>query len=679
MTGGANMPTTVTEFPRRSEVLDPVFIPLSDGVRLAARIWLPDDAAQSPVPAILEYLPYRRQDGTAERDALTHPYFAGHGYACVRVDMRGSGDSDGVLLGEYLKQEQDDALEIIDWITAQPWCAGTVGMIGISWGGFNGLQIAARRPPALKAIVSIASTDDRYADDIHHMGGCLLNDNAAWNAAMFSINTTPPDPSVHGDKWREIWLDRLTGSGFWFEDWMQHQTRDEFYKHGSVCENYADIEAAVYAVGGWADGYSNAVFRLLANLEAPCKGLVGPWAHKYPHFAEPGPAIGFLQECLRWWDYWLKGEDTGIMDEPQLRCWMEDPVPPRTYYPERPGRWVAEASWPSPRTETASWHLNRDGLAPSEGDNVRLEISSPLTVGLMAGQWCPHGLDPDLPGDQRLEAGGSLVFDSAPLETDFEILGAPVVELELDCDQPQGMVAAVLSEILPDGAATRISYGLLNLSHRDSHEFPTALEPGKGYRVRLQLNDAGHRFAAGNRIRVALSSSYWPTAWPSPQKTTLGLMAAASRLQLPLRPESGEDARLRPFARAEGAPPLNQTIERPADYRWTVERDMISGVVTMHQWFDEGRRIYNEHDGWTVESGHDEYFTIHPDDPNSASVELTWTEQFERGDWRVSSRTHTRMTSTPSHFVVTAELEAREGDEVIHSQTWRRELARNQV
>ncbi|MCP4981936.1 MAG: CocE/NonD family hydrolase, partial [Gammaproteobacteria bacterium] len=339
----------VTEYPHRTSVRDPVFITLSDGVRLAARIWLPEDADANPVPAILEYLPYRRQDGTADRDALTHPYFAGHGYACVRVDMRGSGDSDGVLLGEYLKQEQDDALEIIDWITTQSWCAGTVGMIGISWGGFNGLQVAARRPPALKAIVSIASTDDRYADDIHHMGGCLLNDNAAWNAAMFSINTTPPDPAVHGDDWRDIWCQRLRGSGFWLEDWMQHLTRDEFYQHGSVCQNYADIEAAVYAVGGWADGYSNAVFRLLAGLDAPCKGLVGPWAHKYPHFAEPGPAIGFLQECLRWWDYWLKDKDTGIMDEPQLRCWMEDPVPPSTYYPERPGRWVAENSWPSPR------------------------------------------------------------------------------------------------------------------------------------------------------------------------------------------------------------------------------------------------------------------------------------------------------------------------------------------
>ena len=327
---------TISEFPHKTKVIDGVFIPLVDGIKLAAKIWLPEDADINPVPAILEYLPYRYQDGTADRDALTHPYFAGHGYASVRVDMRGSGNSEGILLGEYLKQEQDDALEVIDWITQQQWCSGEIGMIGISWGGFNGLQIAARRPAALKAIVTICSTDDRYADDIHYMGGAMLLDNIAWSTYMFSINTTPPDPELHGDGWQDIWRERLTKSGLWLEDWLEHQHRDEFYKHGSVCENYDDIECAVYAVGGWADGYSNSVFRLMSNLSAPFKGLIGPWAHKYPHFASPGPAIGFLQECLRWWDQWLKGSDTGIMNEPKLRCWTQDTIAPKTRYDYRP-------------------------------------------------------------------------------------------------------------------------------------------------------------------------------------------------------------------------------------------------------------------------------------------------------------------------------------------------------
>ncbi|HEY7766359.1 MAG TPA: CocE/NonD family hydrolase, partial [Aestuariivirgaceae bacterium] len=263
----------VAKFPTDIVEIENVFIPLSDGTRLAARMWLPKDAEQHPVPAILEYLPYRKRDRTVDRDQMTHPYFAGHGYAAVRVDMRGSGDSDGVLKGEYLPQEQDDALEVIDWLARQRWCSGAVGMIGISWGGFNGLQVAARRPPALKAVVSICSTDDRYADDIHFMGGCLLLDKISWYSTMFSLNTSPPDPLIVGDAWRDMWMKRLKESGFWLEDWLNHQRRDAFYKQGSVCEDWSAIRCPVYAVGGWVDGYTNAVFRLLANLHCPRKGL----------------------------------------------------------------------------------------------------------------------------------------------------------------------------------------------------------------------------------------------------------------------------------------------------------------------------------------------------------------------------------------------------------------------
>jgi putative CocE/NonD family hydrolase len=257
---------TVTQLPRKVREIENVFMTLRDGTKLAARIWLPEDAETNPVPAILEYLPYRKRDGTCDRDALTHPYFAGHGYAAVRVDIRGTGESDGILLDEYLKQEQDDCLEVLQWLAKQPWCTGACGIIGISWGGFNGLQVAARRPPELKAVISLCSTDDRYADDIHAMGGCMLIDNVAWASAMFALQSHPPDPALVGERWRAMWLQRLENQPLLIDNWLQHQRRDAFWKHGSVCENYADITCAVYAVGGWADGYSNAVPRLLAGL-----------------------------------------------------------------------------------------------------------------------------------------------------------------------------------------------------------------------------------------------------------------------------------------------------------------------------------------------------------------------------------------------------------------------------
>ena len=217
-----------TEFPRRVRRIDNAWIPLADGTRLAARIWLPDDAEADPVPAILEYLPYRKGDAMARRDSRHHPYFAGHGYAAVRVDLRGTGDSDGVLMDEYTRQEQDDALEVLAWLAAQPWCTGRVGMFGISWGGFNGLQVAARRPPELKAVISMCASDDRYADDVHYIGGCVLAlDMLPWAATMLTLLAQPPDPATVGPGWRDTWFARMERTPAFVEPWLAHQRRDD--------------------------------------------------------------------------------------------------------------------------------------------------------------------------------------------------------------------------------------------------------------------------------------------------------------------------------------------------------------------------------------------------------------------------------------------------------------------
>jgi len=222
---------TVTAFPRTVRVIEHTWITLADRCRLAARIWLPEDAESEPVPAVLEYIPYRKNDGTALRDAPIHHYFAGHGYASVRVDMRGSGDSDGVMEDEYLPQEQLDGVEIVAWLAAQPWCTGRVGIIGKSWGGFNGLQIAAHDPPALGAVISVCSTDDRYSDDVHYMGGCLLSwDSLSWATTMLAINAQPPDPAVVGERWRDDWLARMAATPAYSVAWTSHQRRDEFWK-----------------------------------------------------------------------------------------------------------------------------------------------------------------------------------------------------------------------------------------------------------------------------------------------------------------------------------------------------------------------------------------------------------------------------------------------------------------
>ena len=672
----------VTEFPREVRIEEHLWIRLSDGTRLAARLWRPEDALDHPVPAILEYIPYRKRDSTRGRDDLMHHYFAGHGYACLRVDLRGSGDSEGVLKDEYLQQELDDGIEVIEWLTEQPWCSGDVGMIGISWGGFNGLQIAAMRPPALKAVVSACSTDDRYADDVHHMGGCLLGDNLSWASTMFAYNSLPPDPDLVGDAWRHMWFERLEGSGLWLEQWLRHQRRDAYWKHGSICEDWSAVQCPVMAVSGWADGYSNAVFRLLANLQVPRLGLVGPWSHKYPHQGVPGPAIGFLQECLRWWDHWLKGKDTGIMDEPMLRAWMQDSVPPTTYYDERPGRWIGERQWPSPEVAQQAWTLAYPGTLEEEDVEVpqrTMTLLSPLSVGLFAGKWCSYAATPDLPHDQREEDGGAMVFTTAPLEEPLEMLGAGVVELDLSVDKPVAMVAVRLSDVAPDDKATRITYGLLNLTHRDSSESPQPLEPGSTYRVRVKLNDVAQTFPAGHRVRLSVSTSYWPLAWPAPQPARLRILMGASRLVLPVRERRDEaDARIG-FPEPEGGP-LSTEIRQltPQHHNWRVIRDLAEDVSTLEVINDHGT-VLLESLGLEMQRKALEWYSYRSDDFNSVRGETLWERGFRRGDWQVRTVTRTVLTSTPTDFLLHAQLDAYEGQRRVFSRNWDVSIPRDLV
>jgi len=661
---------TVESFPRVVREIENVWIPMPDGCRLAARIWLPEDAESDPVPGILEYIPYRKRDLTAGRDVPHHGYVAGHGYACVRVDLRGSGESDGVLTDEYLPLELEDGVAVIHWIASQPWCTGAVGMVGISWGGFNGLQIAALQPEALRAVVSICSTDDRYADDVHYMGGCLLAENLSWASHMFAHNACPPDPAIVGERWREMWLERLEGSGLWLETWLRHQRRDAYWEHGSVCEDHAAIRCPVYAVSGWADGYSNAVFRLLEQLDVQVRGLVGPWAHLYPHQGVPGPAIGFLQEMLRWWDRWLKDVPNGIEREPALHAWVQDPAPPRMHRVEAPGRWVAVHVWPREHP-SLRFTLAPGRLAPAGEDvaETPLELHSPLGVGLRAGKWCAYGVPPDLPPDQRPDDDGSLVFDGAPLEDDLEILGAPVATLALASDQPLATIAVRLCDVHPDGQVERVSYGLLNLAHRDGHAAPVPLEPGRRYRVEVRLNDAGWRFPAGHRLRLAVSSTYWPLAWPAPVPATLALHAGASTLALPGHAAGADRDAPAAFAAPEAGPPLATTVLRPARHERVIREDAASGETVLEVLGDDGAWRLDEVD-LEVEAICHERYAHRGDDPLAVRGETEWLRGFRRGEWRVRSVTRTVLTASAAEFRIRATLEGFEGEERVYARDW---------
>ena len=702
---------TVTEFPGNVRHMENTFIPVADGIRLAARIWLPEDAEARPVPAILEYIPYRKRDRKRQRDQEIHHYLAGHGYAGVRVDIRGSGESDGVLTDEYTRQELDDGVAVIRWLAAQPWCDGNVGMMGISWGGFNALQIAALRPPALKAIITVCSTDDRYADDVHYMGGCLLGDNLSWASTMFSRNTLPPDPEIVGEDWRKMWHQRLEGSGLWLKNWLEHQHRDDFWRHGSVCENWADIRCPVMAVSGWADGYSNAVFRMMERLEVPRLGLVGPWSHAYPHLGKPGPAIGFLQEAVRWWDRWLKGdEENGIMEEPMLRAFQQDSMAPFTAYQDRDGHWIGEDQWPSPNVEErwftlayrelmeegpgdeaaesgieAGWSVGaKKGTGNTGGTGVSgevpvqaLTLQSPLSLGLFAGKWCSYQAGPDLPGDQRDEDGGALVFETPPLKEDLDVVGRAVVELTLEVDRPVAMVAVRLSDVRPENRVTRVTYGVLNLTHRNGHESPEPLEPGRKYTVQVKLNEIAQRFPAGHQVRLSVSTSYWPLAWLPPEIVEMRVFTGQSRLLLPVRTPQARDREIR-FSEPEAAPAGPVTVLHEGENRWTVKRDLVTEESVLEVIKDEGVQRLEEI-GTTLRTRSEEYYRVRGGQVESAEGEAVWDAEMERGDWCVRTVTRTLLTADPEHFYIEATLDAYEGEKRVFTGIWDEKIRRRLV
>jgi hypothetical protein len=395
----------------------------------------------------------------------------------------------------------------------------------------------------------------------------------------------------------------------------------------------------------------------------------------------PGPAIGFLQEALRWWDQWLKGIDTGIMAEPMLRVWMQESAPPKPFHKHRPGRWVAETHWPSPRMAFKRLWLNPDRLSAAATSETRIDFRSPQTTGLDAGEWCGFGAPGEAPPDQRGDDGYSLTFDSEALQERVEILGAPVATLEVAADRPVAFIAVRLNDVAPTGVSARVTYGLLNLAHRRGHERPQALETGKRYLVTVTMNDIAHAFPAGHKMRLAVSTCYWPIAWPAPQPVTLSLFTGKSFVDLPVRPPHPRDAALRRFEPPErAAAEINEL--RPAALKRIVERDRATDetVYTISSGSGDSDSPKPVHiKAIDLEIGHTmlKRLRIGEADPERAQAEVFQKTWFRRGAWMTRIETRTRFFSSAEDFVLEAELAAYEGDEPFFSRAWNRRVKRN--
>jgi len=655
-------------------------IPIREGIQLAYRAWLPLDAEQQPVPAILEFLPYRKNDGTIVRDEITMPATAAQGYACIRVDIRGTGESEGLFDDEYSEQELVDAEEVIDWISRQPWCDGNVGMVGISWGGFNALQVAWRQPPALKAIITLCSTDDRFNEDIHFAGGCLLNDNLDWAAFFWAYaQARCPDPRLVGEGWKQQWLERLENMPLLVDKWIAEQTKSSYWKHGSVGEDYSRIRIPVYAMGGWADAYRNTVFRLVENLSVPCKGLIGPWAHKYPHVAYPAPKMDYVRESVRWWDRWLKNVDNGIMDEPKFQYYLMDSVQPRVDYDRREGSWQGEAGWPSPDITEKAYFLHPDSLQTTQNTEVStVSVASPETNGRMAGKLMVGiGYSGEFPGDQQQDDAHSLTFDTPPLGQVLNIIGQPKLELILSSDQPISNLVARLCDVHPDGESTLITLGVLNLAHRTSHENPEAMVPGEDHVIELPLNFIAYQLPEGHRLRLAISNAYWPLIWPSPHRDTLFITLSKSKLCVPQKP----------VLRGNNNPALNEFVadaspegqeHRAGHSNKTIAEDDQTGVMEIRTEIDYGHYFYRSCETG-IDFRIDQLLSIHPDDPGSAKSVSDLRVKMQHGEIETALRGHYQMTCTSDHYLVKARWQAWESHECLFEKDFFVKIPRNLI
>jgi putative CocE/NonD family hydrolase len=628
-------------------VIENSFIPMADGAKLAVQLWLPAGAPARGAPVVLEYIPYRKRDRYRAYGMYWGRTLAQYGVAYARLETRGSGDSTGVLIDEYLPGEQHDAVAAIAWLAAQPWCNGAVGMRGVSWGGFSTLQAAALAPPALKAIMPMCASDMRYTDDAHYIGGVFALTGLKWATSFKVVMAAPPDPLISGEAWLDEWKGRLAATPAIAARWLSHQTNDAYWRQGSVGLDWGAIKCPVYVVGGLVDSYGALIPRLLANLKVPRKGLYGPWRHGYPSPASPGPALLWAFEEVRWWRHWLAGEETGIMAEPMLRVFMPQATAAQVAPGPMPGRWIAEPAWPSPRVRPRAFYPGPEGLADAPQAGERMDFVASDIIGLGKIEWVPFA-PTELPNEQSADDTRSVVFDTPPLAEAVEILGVPNLRLTVASDEPVAHLAVRLCELTPEGKSWLVSWGLLNLTHRDGHEHPAPLEKGRPYEIEVPLAFTAHRFARGARIRLAVSESLWPLVWPSPEPPMLNLDFSAARLDLPVRAAPLAEAPM-PIPLAPPPPPDPKS--------WPVmEITQSDGPVRIVEtWPDTTSEVKDI--GETVSgAGPNVVLSMAAGDPSTCAWKATQTARFQRPGWDIALAADVSLTATPTHFRVRERL-----------------------
>lgn len=652
-----------------------VFVTMPDGVRLAATLYLPD--AGGPWPVLLEALPYRKDDLTAHYASEYERFASEFGYAVCRLDIRGTGSSEGVPPGEYTAQELDDLEVVIDHLASQEWSSGAVGMYGTSWSGFNSLAVAMRRPPALKAICSIFASDDRYADDVHYFGGALKQlDLVDWPLYMFLENLLPPVPRVYGEGWREQWALRMREAEPWILRDLQEQTYSAYWKQSSLREDYAAVEAATMLVCGSADGYKNISLRAMAAMRCPRRLIFGPWSHASTETCLPGPNADLVPEMARWWDRWLKGIANGVDREPPIVLFMRRPTRPAPDLREMRGEWRYEPGWPLERSAELPMPL-ADARTPGRLEGAADELEVRGDVGWTAWISCAGGLPWGQPMDQRPDEAYSLVYEWGPLERELEVLGYPRIDVTLSSSAPVAYLSAKLCDVFPDGTSVLVTRGLLNLTHRDSRERPSPLQPGRPYRISFELEVAGYIFEPGHRIRLDLAGTDWPNAWPPPEPVTLTIRRSDSALILPTLqgpPPIAERPSLPPPTRPARPLESSRGTEMPG-VTWRIEHDVVARetrAVTAYGGTSQG-------DGRApmTEERYEGEVGVSTVDPGRAWVRARAVNVLRFPEATIGGEARWTIRSDREAYDVDVEASLAQEGERVWSRRWRRRIPRN--
>ena len=641
-------------------------IPMKDGVRLAATLYMPEAKGGEKFPALLEYLPYRKDDGTAAEDYPKHTYFAHRGYVSVRVDIRGFGASEGTPPErEYSEQEQQDGEQVIAWLAHQPWSNGNVGMFGISWGGFTALQMAMRHAPGLKAIIAVHATAELFHDDVHYIDGMAHIDEFELNMDMAQGWAGAPDYAVE-----EKTLGPRFDSPPWSLLYLRHQHDGPFWR--DRVRPLSEITIPSFLIGGLQDGYRDNIPDMLTQSKAPIKAIVGPWNHSFPNDADFGPRVEWRDHAVRWFDHWLKGRDTGVENDPRLVIYMQHWHPPDPNLQEVPGEWRREEVWPPANTQRQTLFFEGNHmLSDSVAGRGSHQLKYVPTAGVEAGFWWG-----ELLSDPRPVDAFSLVYDSAPLESEIAILGRPRALLRASATAKQANWFARLSDVSPDGTVTQITGAGINGAQRESMTEPRDLEPDKVYTLNIEMHLTSWVFQKGHRIRVAISNALWPMVLPTPYAMTTSLELGGeggSRLVLPVVPLQGT-----PAPNFSAPEPLERRTDIksegfPWPGEWTVERDEAHQKTTVH-WKGKDGSTYP----WGTQTDF-ESLTYEGDDghPETCTVQGEAESVFALKGRTLVWRGHLLVTTDEKNFYYKYTRELLRDGQMFKTKTWQESIPRD--